>query len=154
MNNNYYYVLFFFTLAQISIRVASAVALSSTSVNVTWIPLNEPVVDLSYIVYYARVNISKSRQRGPETATFPANASSGVVSGLQEGQQYNFSVSVTLIINGQTYNSTPGEPLTVMTGIICIHLCVIVDLCSVKIRHNYYCMVYYVVNTNMCLITL
>ena len=46
-----------------------------------------------------------------EFRTFSASASSGVVSGLQEGQQYQFSVSVSLLINGLIYTSAPGEPV-------------------------------------------
>ena len=46
------------------------------------------------------------------SVTFPASASSGEVSGLQEGQQYQFSVSVSLLIGGQTFNSTSGSMTT------------------------------------------
>ena len=90
--------------------------MNSTAVSVTWIStsLNGPVVD-HYTVHYSRLNgsgIDSSR-----TVTFPASASSGVVSGLQEGQQYQFSVSVSISVNGQIYNSTPGEPKIFLTGI-------------------------------------
>ena len=54
---------------------------------------------------------------GSEIVTFPVSASSGVVSGLQEGQQYQFSASVSLLIGGQTYNGTPGVPKNATTGI-------------------------------------
>ena len=47
-----------------------------------------------------------------QSQTFPASASSGVVSGLQEGQQYQFSVSVSLTVSGQTFNST-SDSMTV-----------------------------------------
>ena len=109
----------FIYLAQISI--VSAVALNSTAVNVTWTPLNVLAVD-HYTVHYSKlVNGGSGRRRrqvaGSEIVTFPANTSSGVVSGLQEGQQYQFSVSVSLLIGGQTYNSTPGVPKNAMTGI-------------------------------------
>ena len=85
---------------------------------VTWTPLNEPVVD-HYTVHYSRVNGGSGRRRrqvDSGTVTFPASASSGVVSGLQEGQQYQFSVSVSLLIDGQTFNSAPGPPMAVTTG--------------------------------------
>ena len=118
---------YFYTLAQISIRVVSAVAMNSSSVRITWTPLNQPEVD-HYTVHYIRVGSGRSSQIGSETVTFPLSASSGVVSGLQEGQQYQFSVSVSLTVNGQTYTSAPGEPVTAMTGAFCILLCVIVDL--------------------------
>ena len=83
---------------------------------VTWTPLNEPVVD-HYTVHYGRVNGGSGRRRrqvGSGTVTFPASASSGVVSGLQEGQQYLFSVSVSLLIGGQTLSSTPGASMAAM----------------------------------------
>ena len=89
--------------------------MNSSSVRITWTPLNEPVVD-HYTVHYTRVGSGRSRQIGSETVTFPASVSSGVVSGLQEGQQYQFSVSVSFTVKGQTYTSTPGEPVTAMTG--------------------------------------
>ena len=83
---------------------------------VTWTTLNEPVVD-HYTVHYTRVGSCESRRQVCSgTVIFPASASSGVVSGLQEGQQYQFSVSVSLLIDGQTYTSTPGEPVNAMTG--------------------------------------
>ena len=42
------------------------------------------------------------------------------MSGLQEGQDYQFSVSVTLLIDGQTYTSTPGDPFTAYISQLCI----------------------------------
>ena len=83
-------------------------SLSSTAVRVTWAPLYKLVVD-HYTVHYSGLN--GSGIVSSEAVTFPASASSGVVSGLQEGQQYQFSVSVSLLIDGQTYTSTPGEPV-------------------------------------------
>ena len=79
--------------------------------------MNLSVVD-HYTVHYSLVGGSSRRRRQTNsgTAVFPASASSGVVSGLQEGQQYQFSVSVSLFVSGQTFNSTPGTPLAVVTG--------------------------------------
>ena len=46
-----------------------------------------------YTVHYSRVGSGRRRRQTESgTAIFPASASSGVVSGLQEGQQYQFSV--------------------------------------------------------------
>ena len=53
-------------------------------------------------------NGRRRRQVVSGTVTFPASVSSGVVSGLQEGQQYQFSVSVSLLIGGQVFTSVPG----------------------------------------------
>ena len=78
--------------------------------------MNLSVVD-HYTVHYSRVGSGRrKRQAVTGTAVFPASASSGVVSGLQQGQQYQFSVSVSLSVSGQTFNSTPGTPLAVVTG--------------------------------------
>ena len=127
----------------------AADTVNSTAVRVTWTRLNEPVVD-HYTVHYSRVNGGSGRRRrrqvdSERTVTFPASASSGVVSGLQEGQQYQFSVSVTLIIGGQTYTGTPGGSITAMTGVLMLlhmtrfprvqsDLFVIVDSCTHKIK--------------------
>ena len=78
----------------------SVVALSSTAVRVSWTPVNLPVVK-RYTVHYTTVGGVNG------TIIFPASASSGVVSGLQEGQQYQFSVTVTLNINGKLFRGSP-----------------------------------------------
>ena len=67
-------------------------------------------------VHYSRGSGRRRRQVLSETVTFPMSTSSGVVSGLQEGQQYQFSVTVSLLIDGKIFNSTPGTPLAAMTG--------------------------------------
>ena len=77
----------------------SVVPLSSTSVRVSWTPVNLTVVD-HYTVHYTTVGGVSS------TVTFPATSSSGVVSGLQGGQEYQFSVTVTLNVSGELY---PGS---------------------------------------------
>ena len=104
--------------AQISL--VSVDPVNSTAVTVTWIStsLNGSVVD-HYTVHYSRLNGSGIVSSG--AVTFPTSASSGVVSGLQEGQQYQFSVSVSLLIDGQTYTSTPGEPVNAMTGTVFLY---------------------------------
>ena len=98
------------------ITIVSVDQVNSTAVNVTWIStsLNESVVD-HYTVHYSSLN--GSGIFSSETVTFPASASSGVVAGLQEGQQYQFSVSVSISVNEQIFNSTPGEPKIFFTGI-------------------------------------
>ena len=91
---------------------------NNTSVNVTWTPLNLPVVD-NYTVHYSIVNGGSGRRRRQSnsgSATFPASVSSGVVSGLMGGQQYQFSVSVTLSVGEVLYMGAPGTP-TDATGV-------------------------------------
>ena len=85
-------------LLLIAVVSGVSVVLNSTTVIVSWSPVNLPVVD-HYTVHYAAVTVSGLN----DTATFPASASSGVVSGLQGGQQYQFSVSVTLLVTGVLY---------------------------------------------------
>ena len=68
-------------------------------VMVSWTPVNLSVVD-HYTVHYTTVGGVNG------TLTFPASASSGVVSGLQEGQQYQFSVTVTLNVNGELFSGS------------------------------------------------
>ena len=113
------------------INIVSVDPVNSTAVTVTWTvtaaatsALNGSVVD-HFTVHYSRLNGSGIASSG--TVTFPASVSSGVVSGLQEGQQYQFSVSVSLLIDGQTYTSTPGEPFNAMTGKhdLCIAKCLL-----------------------------
>ena len=70
--------------------------LSSTSVRVSWTPVNLTVVDHYTVHYTTLVGVSG-------IVSFPATSSSGVVSGLQGGQEYWFSVTVTLNVNGELY---------------------------------------------------
>ena len=95
------------------ISVISAVYINSTAVRVTWTPLDLPVVD-HYTVHYSIVNGKRLNDSG--SITFPASVSSGVVSGLLGGQQYQFSVSVTLSVGGQTYTGVSGTPQVITTA--------------------------------------
>ena len=75
--------------------------------NVSWTPLNLTVVD-HYTVHYSIVNGSVHNG----SVHFPATVSSGVVSGLQEGQWYQFSVSVTLNVSGQSFTGIPASSIS------------------------------------------
>ena len=79
----------------------SAEVLNNTAVTIFWTRVNLSVVE-HYTVHY----ITEGWING--TLTFPASASSGVVSGLQEGRQYNFSVTVTLNVNGELFSGLPN----------------------------------------------
>ena len=94
-----------------TISLVSVESSSNTAVRVSWTPLNLPVV-FHYTVHYSILN--SGRQSNSGSVTFPASVSSGVVSGLMGGQQYQFSVSVTLSVDGVLYMSVPGPPLTGM----------------------------------------
>ena len=122
---------------------------------VTWTPLNEPVVD-HYTVHYTLVGSGGRRRRQVSSGvgTFPASVSSGVVSGLQEGQQYQFSVSVSLLIDGQTYTSTPGEPVNAMTGKhdLCTAECLLILLEMIYLS-NFNFKIIMSINSNVCTTT-
>ena len=79
----------------------SAEVLNNTAVTIFWTQVNLSVVD-HYTVHYTTVGGVNG------TLTFPASASSGVVSGLQEGRQYQFSVTVTLIVSGELFSGLPN----------------------------------------------
>ena len=67
----------------------SMVPLNSTSVRVSWTPVNLTVVN-HYTVHYTTVGGVN------DTILFPATSSSGVVTGLQGGQVYWFSVTMSM----------------------------------------------------------
>ena len=100
-------ILYSFLVAIVS--VISATPLNSTSVRVSWTPVNLTVV-YHYTVHYTTVGGVSG------TVTFPNTVSSGVVSGLQGGQQYQFSVTVTLNISGEFYTDPPDYTLPPLTG--------------------------------------
>ena len=110
----------FFHLAVV--RNVAVDVLDSTTVRVSWTPVNLPVAVVgSYTVHYTTVDGGSGRRRQCITQTmFPATASSGVVRGLVIGQQYQFGVSVTLVAaNGQTHDGpvvNHPELITVTSG--------------------------------------
>ena len=79
----------------------SAEVLNNNAVTIFWTPVNLSVVE-NYTVHY----ITEGWING--TLSFPASASSGVVSGLQEGRQYQFSVTVTLNVSGELFSGLPN----------------------------------------------
>ena len=86
----------------------SVTPINSTSVRIFWTPVNLTVV-YHYTVHYTTVGGVSG------TVTFPDTASSGVVSGLQGGQQYQFGVTVTLNISGELYTDPPDYTLPPLT---------------------------------------
>ena len=84
------------------------VILNSTSVRISWTPVNLTVVD-HYTVHYTTVGGVSG------IATFSATSSSGVVSGLQRGQEYWFSVTVTLNVSGGSFNGSSNYTLPPVT---------------------------------------
>ena len=80
----------------------TVVALNSTAVNVSWTPVTLQETEYHYTVHYTTMC-------GTVNVSYPASASSGVVSGLQEGQQYQFRVTLTFNVNGTIDTYTGGE---------------------------------------------
>ena len=100
----YMYKLLFIAI----VSEVSATPLNSTSVMVSWTPVNLTVM-YHYTVHYTTVGGVNG------TVIFPDTVSSGVVSGLQGGQQYQFSVTVTLNISGELYTGSPKNTLPPIT---------------------------------------
>ena len=90
------------------VNEVSVAALSSTSVRVSWTPVNLTVVD-HYTVHYTTVSGVNS------IATFSATSSFGVVSGLKTGEEYWFSVSVTLNVSGDLFTGSSNYTLPPVT---------------------------------------
>ena len=89
----------------------SVVALNSTTaVRVSWTPVNLPSAVDHYTVHYITVGGTRG------TLTFPGITSLGVVSGLQGGQQYQFSVTVTLNVDGEFFTRSPNYTQYQLTG--------------------------------------
>ena len=93
-----------FSSVPVNVKVLSLDVLNSTSVRVSWTPVNLTVV-YHYTVHYTTVGVVNG------TVTFPDIVSSGVVSGLQGGEQYQLSVTVTLNISGELYTGSPDYTL-------------------------------------------
>ena len=91
------------------ISVLSATPINSTSVMVSWTPVNLTVA-YYYTVHYTTVGVING------TVKFPDTVSSGVVSGLQGGRQYQFSVTVTLNISGELYTDPPDYTQPPISG--------------------------------------
>ena len=90
------------------VNEVSVAALSSTSVRVFWTPVNLTVVN-HYTVHYTTMG----RVNG--TATFSATSSFGVVSGLKTGEEYWFSVSVTLNVSRDLFTGSFNYTLPPVT---------------------------------------
>ena len=75
---------------------------------VSWTPVNLTVV-YHYNVHYTTVGGVSS------AVTFPDTVSSGVVSELQGGQQYQFSVTVTVNISGELVIGSPDDSIPLIT---------------------------------------
>ena len=100
------------------------VPISSTSVWVSWTPVNLTVV-YHYIVHYTTVGGVSG------IASFPATSSSGVVSGLQGGETYWFSITVILYVGGGLYIGSLDELVLCKNFYSvdkCMHTCILSNM--------------------------
>ena len=72
--------------------------LNETAVVVLWDAVQSDEVS-KYTVYYSQSS-GKKRQQNDGSRDFSADATSGVIGGLVAGVEYQFQVTVTLLING------------------------------------------------------
>ena len=78
----------------------SVSTISDTSVRVSWETLVIDATVTGYTVVYSRVSGRRKRQDGEMSRDFPANATSGVIAGLESGVTYQFQVLATAEVNG------------------------------------------------------
>ena len=83
--------------------------LNNTAVIVMWSPVNLPIAVYNYTIHYSTVTMIR-RQSDSGTVVVMAGSSSGVVGGLMTGEQYQFSVSITVSGNGRTYTGALSNP--------------------------------------------
>ena len=86
--------------------------ISSTAVRAVWSEVDSPYLD-HYTVYYypdSAQTSRKKRQNSEQMVLFPAGITSGVIEGLEEGQDYLFSLAVTFTLNGQLFEGETTEP--------------------------------------------
>ena len=86
--------------------------MSSTSVKASWTPVDSPYLDHYTVYYHANPDQggTRKRQNHLQIAVFPAGSSFGVIGGLEEGQNYLFSLAVFFIINGEIFEGKRTEP--------------------------------------------
>ena len=94
------------------IELFSTKSINSTAVRAMWFEVESPHLD-HYTVYYYPIsaqNDGRKRQSNDQMTTFPAGMSFGVIGGLEEEQEYLFSIAAIILINGQLYEGERTEP--------------------------------------------
>ena len=80
--------------------------------NVSWNELVIPDASIeSYTVVYRVVSGQRRRQNGELSVEFPANATSGVISGLS-GAMYQFQMFATVEVSGMILEGDPSPVTT------------------------------------------
>ena len=86
--------------------------ISSTAVRAIWSEVDSPYLDHYTVYYYPDLAQSsrKKKQNREQMAQFPSGITSGVIEGLEAGQDYLFSLAVTFNLNGQLFEGERTEP--------------------------------------------
>lgn len=101
-------------------ELLSLIPLNDTMLVVTWNPIDSPYLD-HYTVYYKpeiKQNAKKKSQVCDEEqeVAFPATSSSGVILGLHEGDNYQFTITVTYNISGDLYEGEKSDYISLRSG--------------------------------------
>ena len=94
-------------------RVFSTKIINSTAVRAMWFEVESPYLD-HYTVYYypdTAQNGRNKRQNNSKMAEFPTGRCFGTIGGLEEEQEYLFSLAVTINIYGQKHEGQRTEPV-------------------------------------------
>ena len=86
--------------------------INSTAVQAMWSEVDSPYLSHYTVYYYPDPAPSgrRKRQDNELMKIFPAGSSFGVIGGLEEGQDYLFSLAVTFNISGQLFEGERTEP--------------------------------------------
>ena len=89
--------------------------INSTAVQANWSEVVSDYLDHYTVYYYPKLgqNGRRKRENDEQNATFLAGSSSGVIGGLNEDQDYLFSLAVTFNINGQLFEGERTEPVSI-----------------------------------------
>ena len=94
------------------VELFNSKVMNSTAVRAMWFELESHFLD-HYTIYYYPDPAQTGHTKGgshEQMATFPAGKSSGVIGGLEEGQEYLFSIAAIILINGKIYEGQRTEP--------------------------------------------
>ena len=94
------------------IEVFSTKILNSTSVRAMWFEVENPYLGW-YTIYYSpdpAQNGRRKRQNNEKMAEFPAGRYFGVIGGLEEEQEYLFTITATFNMSGQIFEGQRTEP--------------------------------------------
>ena len=100
----------FFPLAVI--KLFGAKTINSTTVRAMWFEVDSPYLDHYSVYYYTNppTNIEGKMKDNEKIAEFPAGLFFGVIGGLEERQEYLFTIAVTINVNGQVFEGQRTEP--------------------------------------------